>query len=80
MGLESGIAVSCAVGRRHGSYPELLWLWHRVAAVTLIQHLAWELPYVAGAVLKRKDRQKGRKERKEGERRKVRKKEISSGT
>ena len=27
----------------------LLWLWCRPAATTLIQPLAWELPYAAGA-------------------------------
>ena len=30
-----------------------LWLWHRLAAATPIRALAQELPYVAGAVLKR---------------------------
>ena len=29
-------------------------LWHRPAAAALIQLLAWELPYGAGAALKRK--------------------------
>ena len=32
----------------------LLWLWPRPAAVALIQLLALELPYVAGAAIKRK--------------------------
>ena len=36
----------------------LLWLWYRLAAVALIQPLAWEPPYVMGAALK-----KERKER-----------------
>ena len=36
--------MSCGVGHRHGSYPTLLWLWCRQAAITLIQPLAWELP------------------------------------
>ena len=31
-----------------------LWLWRRPAAVAPIQPLAWELPYTAGAALKRK--------------------------
>ena len=26
----SGIAVSCGIGRRHGSDPTLLWLWSRL--------------------------------------------------
>ena len=49
--------------------PALLWLWCRPAATALIQPLAWELPYAAGAALKRKkkerERRKGRKEEKE---------------
>ena len=36
MGSGSGVAVSCGVGRRCGSDPTLLWLWHRPAATTLI--------------------------------------------
>ena len=31
----------------------LLWLWCGLAAVALIRPLTWELPYAAGAVLKR---------------------------
>ena len=38
----------------------LLWLWYRPAAAALIQHLAWELPYAAGAVPKSK-KQKNQK-------------------
>ena len=34
--------MSCGVGRRHGSDPTLLWLWHRPAAVALIQLLTRE--------------------------------------
>ena len=30
-----------------------LWLWCRLAAVTLIQPLAWELPYAVSMALKR---------------------------
>ena len=32
----------------------LLWLWHRLAAVALIPHLAWELPYAIGGSPKKK--------------------------
>ena len=49
------LAVSCGVGSRCGSDLLLLWLWHRAAAVALIQPLAWELPYAAGAALKSKN-------------------------
>ena len=48
----SSVAVSCGVGHRLGSDPELLWLWHKQAAVALIQPLAWELPSAMGAALK----------------------------
>jgi len=43
----------CGVGRRCGSDPEWLWLWHRPAAPALIRALAWEPPYATGAALKR---------------------------
>ena len=46
--------MSCDRGCRRGLEPELLWLWHRLAAAALIQHLAWEHPYATGASLKRK--------------------------
>ena len=45
--------MSCGVGRRHSLDPALLWLCCRPAAAALIQPRAWELPYVAGATLKR---------------------------
>ena len=48
------LVVSCGVGCRRGSNPALLWLWCRLAAVALIQPLAWELPYAMGAALKNK--------------------------
>ena len=50
---QSGVAVSCGVGWRRGSDPELLWLWHRLAAAALIQHLTWELSYATGVALQR---------------------------
>ena len=50
---ESGIAMSCGVGHRCSSDPDLLWLWCRRAAVALIQPLAGELSYVTGAALKK---------------------------
>ena len=53
---DPSIAVSCGVGQRHGSDPELLWLWHRPAAMAPIQPLAWEPPYAAGAALEKAKR------------------------
>ena len=50
----SSITVSCCIGCRRSSDPVLLWLWCRPAAVALIDPLAWELLYVAGAALKSK--------------------------
>ena len=59
MGYGSSVAVSCGVGRRLSSDLAWLWLWLwcRPAAVVLIRLLAWELPYAAGAALKRTKRQ-----------------------
>ena len=54
----SGLAVSCGVGPRCGSDSELLWLWHRPAATSLIGPLAWELPYATGMTLKRQRERK----------------------
>ena len=52
--------MSCGVGRRHGLDLTLLWLWWRPVATALIQPLAWEPPYVTGAALKRKKRNRQR--------------------
>ena len=56
--LGSDVAVSCGVGRRRGSNPELLWLWRRPAATAPIGPLAWEPPYAAGVALEKAKRQK----------------------
>ena len=45
-------------GRRHGSDPELLWLWLWPAATAPIRPLDWESPYVVGADLKRQLKKK----------------------
>ena len=45
--------VSYDVACRRGSDPVLLWLRCRLGATSLIQPLAWELPYAAGAAVKR---------------------------
>ena len=47
----------------------LLWLWCRLAAAALIQHLAWEPPYAAGVPLKKKERKKERRKRRRRKRR-----------
>ena len=57
MGWGSGIAVSCSVGCRCDLDPALLGLWCRRGAVALIQPLAWEPPYAAGAALEKAKRQ-----------------------
>ena len=65
--------MSCGVGRKLGSELALLCLWRRLAAIALIQPLAWELSCAVGAALKDKKRKKERK--KEKEKRKEKKKE-----
>ena len=39
--------MTCSVGHRLDSDLLLLWLWHRQAAVALIQPLAWKLPHAS---------------------------------
>jgi len=56
--------VSCGVGCRLGSDPELLWLWHRLAATAPIGPLAWEPPYAAGAAQEIAKRQKKKRKKK----------------
>ena len=46
--------MSCDVGHRCGSDPVLLWLWCSLAAIALIQPLAWEFPNAAGTALEKK--------------------------
>ena len=53
------------VGHRLGSDPELLWLWHRLAAVAPIVPLAWEPPYATGVALKKPKKKKKREKKKE---------------
>ena len=53
----------CGVDHSHGSDLALLWLWRKLAAVALIQPLAWETPYVSGVALKRQKDQKKKKKR-----------------
>ena len=37
--------MSCGVGCRRDSDPELLWLWLRLTAAALIRPLTWKLPF-----------------------------------
>ena len=60
--LRIGVAVSCGVGRRHGSDPALLSMWHRPAAIAPIGPLAWEPPYTEGEK-ERKTKEKKKKEK-----------------
>ena len=46
--------MSCGVGLRLGSDPELQWLWCRLVAIASIQPLACELPHATGVALKSK--------------------------
>ena len=57
----SGVALNCGIGRRRGSDLALLWLWHRLAATTLIGPLAWEPPCATGVALKSKKTNKTQK-------------------
>ena len=52
--------MSCGVGRRQGSDPELLWPWYRPVATALIRPLAWEPPYAKGAALEKAKKKKKR--------------------
>ena len=56
--------MGCGVGRRHGSYPKLLWLWYRLAATALTRPLAWEPPYATGSALEKTKRQKKKEKKK----------------
>ena len=53
--------MSCGVGHRHSSDPELLWLWLRLAVTAQIQPLAWEPPYAVDAALKKQQKQQKQK-------------------
>ena len=55
--------MGCGVGCRHGSDPELLWLWCRPVATDPIGPLAWEPPYAAGVAQEKAKRQKDQKKK-----------------
>ena len=61
VGEGSSVAVSCGVGCRRGSDPELLWLWCRPAVKARIRPLAWEPPYAKGAAYGGKKTKKTKK-------------------
>ena len=56
--------MSCGVGCRRGSDPELLWLWRRPTAAALIGPLAWEPPHAAGVAQEMAKKQKLKKKKK----------------
>ena len=57
--------MTCGVGRRHGSDPELLWLWRRLVATDLISHLAWEPPCAVGMALEKTKKKTNKQKKKE---------------
>ena len=57
--------MSCGVGCRRSSDPELLWLWRAPGAAAPIRPLAWEPPYASGAALEMAKRQKNKKKQKQ---------------
>ena len=56
--------MSCGVGHRHSSNPELLWLWQRPAATALIRLLAWEPPHAVGEALENAEKKQKKKKTK----------------
>ena len=56
--------MSCGVGGRWGSDPELLSLWSRLTATAVIGPLAWDPPYAVRAALKKKKKRERERERK----------------
>ena len=52
--------MSCGVGCRRGSDPELLWLWRRLVATALIGPPSLGPPYAVGAAQEKAKRPKKR--------------------
>ena len=46
---DPALPLSCGIGCRCSSDPELLWLWQRPVATAPIRLPAWELQYAAGS-------------------------------
>jgi len=55
--------MSCSVNLRLGSDMMLLWLWHRPAATSPIQPLAWDPPYATSVDLESKKKKKKKRRR-----------------
>ena len=53
----------CGVGRRRGSDPALLRLWHRPVATAPIRPLAWEPPHATGVALEKAKKKKKKKKK-----------------
>ena len=54
----------CGIGHRCGLDLELLWLWHGPTAAVPIRPPPWELPYAAGAAVKRERKKEKKKKKK----------------
>ena len=52
--------MSCGIGCRSGSDPELLWLWCRLVATAQITPLAWKLLKAGGEAKKKKKKERER--------------------
>ena len=55
---DPALSTTCSAGHRRNSDLMLLWLWYRLAGAILIQPIAWEVPYAAGAPSKGKKKKK----------------------
>ena len=53
--------MSCGVGLRCGSDPEMQWLWRNLAATALIRPIGWEPPNAMGVALEKAKRPKKKK-------------------
>ena len=64
--IKDRVAMSCGVGRRHGSDLALLWLWDRLAATAAIRppSLGTSICHMCGLEKQKKKRKKERKKRK----------------
>ena len=52
--------MSCGVGHRLCSDPELLWLWCRTAATAPTRPLAWEPPHATGVAFERQKKKRNK--------------------